>query len=121
MEAIGKLVEKSKEFPDLFNDSRFTANVIAIHGLVVLAMLVCFLLRRMIATGGHRLIERTGWKWIEPVAEYDYGVARGFARIHPRFQALGSEDEARREEIVARLDDIAEETGGREPEDGPLA
>jgi small conductance mechanosensitive channel len=69
MEAISKLVEKIKEFPDLFNDSRFTANVIAIHGLVVLAMLVCFLLRRMIATGGHRLIERTGWKWIEPVVE----------------------------------------------------
>jgi small conductance mechanosensitive channel len=69
MEAINNLVEKIKQFPELFNDPRFTANVIAIHGLAVVAILACLLLRRMLARGGHRLIERTGWNWIEPVVE----------------------------------------------------
>lgn len=62
-----------------------------------------------------------GWKWVEPVAEHDDGMARGFARIHPRYQPLSGEDETRREAITARLDEIVEETAGQEPEDGPLA
>jgi len=69
MEAISQLVEKIKQLPALFDDSRFTANVIAIHGLIVAAILICLLLRRMLARGGHRLVERTGWKWIEPIVE----------------------------------------------------
>lgn len=69
MEAVSKLVERVKEIPGLFSDSRFTANVIAIHGLIVAAILVCLLVRRLLARGGHRLIDRTGWKWIEPVVE----------------------------------------------------
>jgi small conductance mechanosensitive channel len=69
METVSKLVNKVKELPELFSDSRFTANVIAIHGLIVAAILICLLLRRMLARGGHRLVERTGWKWIEPVVE----------------------------------------------------
>jgi ParB family chromosome partitioning protein len=62
-----------------------------------------------------------GWKWIAPVAEHDDAMARGFARIHQRYQPLSGEDEARRAVISTRLDEIAEETGGDEPEDGPLA
>jgi small conductance mechanosensitive channel len=69
MEVVGKLVESVKQFPDLFSDGRFTANIIAIHGLIVVAIFLCFLLRRMLARCGHRLVERCGWKWIEPVVE----------------------------------------------------
>jgi small conductance mechanosensitive channel len=69
MDIITKVVEWFKQVPSLFNDSRFTANVIAVHGLLVAAILLCLILRRMLARGGDRLIERTGWKWIEPIVE----------------------------------------------------
>ena len=32
MEVVSKLIEQVKQFPTLFNDGRFTANVIAVHG-----------------------------------------------------------------------------------------
>jgi small conductance mechanosensitive channel len=69
MDLLGRLIEKIKQVPSLFNDSRFTANVIAIHGLIVFGIVICFLLRRLLARSGHRLVERTGWTWIEPVVE----------------------------------------------------
>src|SRR6516225_2740517 len=69
MEILSQLVDKVKQFPTNFSDSRFTANVIAVHGLVVVAILICLLSRRLLARGGRGLVERTGWKWIEPVVE----------------------------------------------------
>lgn len=62
-----------------------------------------------------------GWKWIEPSLDYDYSTGRGFARIHTRYRPLSAEDEARSQALAARLDEIAEETGGTEPHDEALA
>jgi small conductance mechanosensitive channel len=69
MEVVSEFVDKVKQLPGHFSDSRFTANVIAVHGLVVVAILICLLLRRLLARGGRQIVERTGWKWIEPVVE----------------------------------------------------
>ena len=38
MEILSQFVDKVKQLPGHFSDSRFTANVIAIHGLVVVGM-----------------------------------------------------------------------------------
>src|SRR5262249_937033 len=69
MDVLDGLLSKLRQLQNPFTDDRFPANVIAVHGLIVLAILACLLLRRMLARGGHRLVERTGWKWIEPVVE----------------------------------------------------
>lgn len=66
-------------------------------------------------------IKGGGWKWIEITTAYAYEMRRGFAAINPKRQALSAEDQARQAELIARSDEIAELTGGIEPEDGPLA
>jgi ParB family chromosome partitioning protein len=66
-------------------------------------------------------IQDEGWKWLEITTAFSYEMRRGFAAIHPKRQALSAEDQARQAELVARADEIAELTGGREPEDGALA
>lgn len=66
-------------------------------------------------------IKGSGWKWIEIATAYAYEMRRGFAVINPKRQALSAEDKARQAELIARADEIAELTGGMEPEDGPLA
>ena len=48
-------------------------------------------------------------------------MRRGFATINPKRQTLGAGDQARQAELVTRADEIAELTGGMEPDDGPLA
>jgi small conductance mechanosensitive channel len=67
MDVLDGLISRIKQLQNPFTDNRFTANAIAVHGLIVLAILACLLLRRMLARGGQRFVERTGWKWIEPV------------------------------------------------------
>jgi small conductance mechanosensitive channel len=67
MDVLDGLISRIKQLQNPFTDDRFTANAIAVHGLIVLAILACFVLRRLLARGGQRLVERTGWKWIEPI------------------------------------------------------
>jgi len=62
-----------------------------------------------------------GWKWIEPVPEHTSAMVRGYARIYQRYRPLSAELEARQATLSDRMDEIAEETGHSEPEDGPLA
>jgi ParB family chromosome partitioning protein len=66
-------------------------------------------------------IKAGGWKWIEIATAYSYEMRRGFAVINPKRQPLNADDQARQTELIARADEIAELTGGMEPEDGPLA
>ena len=58
---------------------------------------------------------------VEIATAYAYEMRRGFAVINPKRQALSAEDKARQAELIARVDETAELTGGMEPEDGPLA
>jgi small conductance mechanosensitive channel len=69
MDLLHSLIQKLKQLHNPFSDDRFTANAIAVHGLIVVAIVACLILRHMLARGGHSLIQRTGWKWIEPVVQ----------------------------------------------------
>jgi ParB family transcriptional regulator, chromosome partitioning protein len=66
-------------------------------------------------------IKAGGWRWIEITTVYSYEMRRGFAVINPKRQTLSADDQARQTELIARAVEIAELTGGMEPEDGPLA
>jgi small conductance mechanosensitive channel len=57
------------KLPNPLTDTRFAANLIAIHGLIVALVLVCLLLRRWLARGGNNLGERTGLHWLDAVGQ----------------------------------------------------
>jgi small conductance mechanosensitive channel len=53
--------------PNLFKDPRLTANLVAVHGLIVLVVILCLVLRRLVTRSCHKLGERTGFDWLDPV------------------------------------------------------
>jgi moderate conductance mechanosensitive channel len=56
-------------FSDSLSDGRLGANLIAIHGLITLAVLVALILRRLIAQGSTRMARWTGVRWLEAASE----------------------------------------------------
>lgn len=50
-------------------DARFAANLIAVHGLLVVTVLACLVLRRLLARGGSQLADRTGLRWLDPIGK----------------------------------------------------
>jgi moderate conductance mechanosensitive channel len=56
-------------FNDSLSDGRLGANLIAIHGLITLAVLVALILRRLIAQGSTRMARWTGIRWLEAASE----------------------------------------------------
>jgi small conductance mechanosensitive channel len=55
--------------PNPLTDTRFAANLIALHGLIVAVVLVCLLLRRWLARRGSKLGEQTGLHWLDAVGQ----------------------------------------------------
>jgi small conductance mechanosensitive channel len=55
--------------PNPLTDTRFAANLIALHGLIVAIVLACLLLRRWLTRGGNKLGERTGLRWLDSVGQ----------------------------------------------------
>src|SRR5438445_2702778 len=56
-------------FSASLSDGRLGANLIAIHGLITLAVLVALILRRLIAQGSTRMARWTGVRWLEAASE----------------------------------------------------
>jgi small conductance mechanosensitive channel len=53
----------------IFFDDRLAANLVAIHGVITLAVLVALVLRRLISRGSSRLARWTGLAWLAAAGE----------------------------------------------------